>query len=203
MTAVTGRVIIPPSLKLDGNLSVEGKQVEHWAILDFTDVEHDNITNFIEALRHKFTSLGINMEQPLKIFKLENSDSLGELLSRIKTINGRRLQLLLCLMSKNNTVYKLLKFLAETEIGIVTQCCRLTPYNARSGAFLTSLAHKINIKMGGRNVDKGLLPFFDYEEHVMLVGADVNHPASKDRSGSPSIAAVVATVNWPATNKYA
>lgn len=61
MTVVTGRVIIPPSLKLDGNLSVEGKPVEHWAILDFTDDEHDNITNFIEALRHKFTSLGINI----------------------------------------------------------------------------------------------------------------------------------------------
>jgi hypothetical protein len=64
MTVVTGRVIIPPSLKLDGNLSVEGKSVEHWAILDFTGDEHDNLTNFIEALRHIFTRLGINMEQP-------------------------------------------------------------------------------------------------------------------------------------------
>jgi eukaryotic translation initiation factor 2C len=77
-------------------------------------------------------------------------------------------------MLKNNKVYKLLKFLAETEIGIVTQCCCLTPYNARSPAFLTSLAHKINVKMGGRNADEGLLPFFDYEEHVMLMRADVN-----------------------------
>lgn len=85
----------------------------------------------------------------------------------------------------------------------MTQSCFLTPYNARSPAFLTSLAHKINVKMGGRNVDEGLLPFFDYEEHVMLIGADVNHPASRDRRGSPSIAAVVATVNWPAANKYA
>lgn len=109
MTVVTELVILPPSLKLDGNLSVEGNSVEHWAILDFTGDEHDNLTNFIEALRHKFTSLGINMEQPLKIFRLENSDSLRELLSRIKTINGRRLQLLLCIMSKSNKVYKLLK----------------------------------------------------------------------------------------------
>lgn len=36
----------------------------------------------------------------------------------------------------------------------------------------------------------------------MFLGVDVNHPGYQDTK-SPSITAAVATVNWPATNRYA
>ncbi|KAL6546237.1 Protein argonaute-2 [Orobanche minor] len=69
--------------------------------------------------------------------------------------------------------------------------------------FLGNLCLKINAKLGGSNVELiQTLPHFDEEDHVMFIGADVNHPVSK-KSTTPSIAAVVSTVNWPAVNRYA
>ncbi|KHN22968.1 Protein argonaute 2 [Glycine soja] len=65
---------------------------------------------------------------------------------------------------------------------IVTQCCLSNSANEGEDKFYTNLALKINAKLGGR--------------------VDVNHPGYQD-TRSPSIAAVVATVNWPAANRYA
>lgn len=58
-------------------------------------------------------------------------------------------------------------------------------------------------KLGGSNVELNeRFPHFADEDYVMFIGADVNHPTARN-STSPSIAAVVGTINWPAANHYA
>ncbi|CAI8617442.1 unnamed protein product [Vicia faba] len=230
MTNVTGRVIEPPILKLGdpngrsgtmelrlekchwnlvGRSMVDGKSVEHWGILDFTSQGSNHKFNhdqFVKDLKIKYNMLGIDMKDPVfyeesEMKKLGDYNSLSKLLERIN--RQPRLQFLLCVMDKRVEGYKRLKWIAETKVGIVTQCCLSPNANKGKDQYLTNLALKINAKIGGSNVELlNRIPHFENDRHVMFLGADVNHPGSQDKE-SPSIVAVVATVNWPAANRYA
>jgi eukaryotic translation initiation factor 2C len=106
-------------------------------------------------------------------------------------------------MSRKDPGYKYLKWISETKVGIVTQCCLSTPANEGKDQYLANLGLKINAKLGGSNAElSGRLPYFGNENRVMFIGADVNHPGAQNKT-SPSIAAVVGTINWPAANRYA
>ncbi|PIA37831.1 hypothetical protein AQUCO_03000400v1 [Aquilegia coerulea] len=232
MTEVVGRVITPPDLKLGdangrsarftpnnkyecqwslANRSVlEGKQVERWAVLNLTSFDRFplNADRFIQQLMARCKRLGVHMDWPLfceasNMDVLSNTITLRDLLKSINQRARSRLQILICVMTKRDPGYKNLKRISETEIGIMTQCCLVNHANTGKEIYLGNLALKINAKLGGSNVELfDRLPHFERDRHVMFIGADVNHPGSWNTS-SPSIAAVVATINWPAANRYA
>ncbi|KAG5516052.1 hypothetical protein RHGRI_036935 [Rhododendron griersonianum] len=231
MTKVEGRVIGPPLLKL-GNMEevrlnnekrqwnlvksavAEGKPLERWALIDFSSRDRFPLDglNFVEKLRNRCGKLGIRMAQPLvchptdmrpfsKINELRRL--LQSVIAEAERVNRGRLQMIICVMTRVDPGYKYLKWLSETEIGIVTQCCLCKHANEGKDQYLANLSLKINAKLGGSNAELSKpLPRFEGEAHVMFVGADVNHPAARNTT-CPSIAAVVATVNWPAANRYA
>ncbi|KAJ6671909.1 TRANSLATION INITIATION FACTOR 2C putative-RELATED [Salix viminalis] len=194
---------------------VEGKPIDRWAVLDFSSDDRYcplNANNFIPKLIDRCLKLGIRMEEPLfynptSMRLFSNVDKLRELLETVndqayKICKGR-LQFLLCVMSKKDPGYKYLKWISETKVGIVTQCCLSLSANKVNDQYLANLGLKINAKLGGSNAELGdRLPYFGDQNHVMFIGADVNHPAARNIT-SPSIAAVVGTTNWPAANRYA
>nr|DAD43829.1 TPA_asm: hypothetical protein HUJ06_002059 [Nelumbo nucifera] len=200
---------------LIGKCVLEGKRVERWAIIDFADRNVKlNYIQFARKLVIRCRKLHIEMKEPLfyepsEMCELRNSKQLSKHLSsicsRAKEISGGQLQILICAMSEKDAGYNNLKRICETEIGIMTQCCLSKNANKDKGLdqYLANLALKINAKLGGSNVElfEKLLRL-EGNGHVMFIGADVNHPAAFNTS-SPSIAAVVATMNWPAANKYA
>ncbi|XP_012084883.2 protein argonaute 2 isoform X2 [Jatropha curcas] len=199
---------------LVGRGVVEGKTIERWAILDFSSSDRDRLRpeQFISKLRARCENLGISMKEPLfcqsaTMHKFSNVDMLHDLLEAVndranKTCRGQ-LQILLCVMSRKDPGYKYLKWISETRVGVVTQCCLSILANKGNDQYLANLALKINAKLGGSNVELiDRLPYFEGGDHVMFIGADVNHPGARNTT-SPSIAAVVATVNWPAANRYA
>jgi eukaryotic translation initiation factor 2C len=231
MTIVTGHRIDPPELKLVapngrvikvkvdeekcqwnlvGKSVVEGKRIDRWGVIDFSSSERSSLrpNYFIPKLISKCKNLGIHMEEPLLYERTSMSvfsrvERLRELLERVNEEGGGNLQILLCVMSRKDDGYKSLKWISETQLGIVTQCCLSTCANQAKDQFLTNLAIKINAKLGGSNVElNDPLPHFGGKAHVMFIGADVNHPGSWNTT-CPSIAAVVATMNWPAVNRYA
>lgn len=113
---------------------------------------------------------------------------------------GTQLQLIICVMAGKDPGYKYLKWVSETQIGIVTQCCLSPHANKGEDKFMVNLCLKMNTKLGGSNVELNeRFPHFADEDYVMFIGADVNHPTARN-STSPSIAAVVGTINWPAAN---
>ncbi|XP_075636379.1 protein argonaute 2-like [Castanea sativa] len=192
---------------------VEGKRIDRWGVIDFSANDYKSRLNpdfFIPELIKRCISLGIHMEEPLiyectSMNKLSRVDVLLELLESVNKESYKKgkghLQILLCVMSRKDAGYKNLKWISETKVGIVTQCCLSTC--RANDQFFANLATKMNAKLGGSNVElNDPLPNFGGKGYVMFVGADVNHPVAGDFE-SPSIAAVVATMNWPAANRYA
>ncbi|CAI5524418.1 unnamed protein product [Closterium sp. Naga37s-1] len=85
-----------------------------------------------------------------------------------------------------------------------SNCCLATKLG-KGKQYLANVALKINAKVGGRNtalVDsiQRQIPLICHE-YTILFGADVTHP-SPGEDNSPSIAAVVASMDWPEMARY-
>ncbi|XP_020250305.1 LOW QUALITY PROTEIN: protein argonaute 1B-like [Asparagus officinalis] len=119
----------------------------------------------------------------------------------------KELDLLVVILPDNNgSLYGDLKRICETELGVVSQCCLTKHVFRMSKQYLANVALKINVKVGGRNtvlVDaiSRRIPLVS-DRPTIIFGADVTHPHPGEDS-SPSIAAVVASQDWPEITKYA
>lgn len=236
MTQLTGRVLQPPKLRFgDGGIITditptrhdrqwnllnchvaEGSQIKRWAIISFggTPEQRSSIPRFINQLSNRCEQLGISLNkntivspsfEPIQM--LNHVSHLESKLRKIHEAASGKLQLLVCVMEKKHKGYADLKRIAETSIGVVSQCCLYSNLVKLSSQFLANIALKINAKLGGCNVMLyNTLPcqvprLFVEDEPVIFMGADVTHPHPLDDS-SPSVAAVVGSMNWPAANKY-
>jgi eukaryotic translation initiation factor 2C len=99
-----------------------------------------------------------------------------------------------------------LKKQCETVVGVVSQCCLTKHVHKINKQYLANVALKINVKVGGRNtvlVDalSRRIPLVS-DIPTIIFGADVTHPHPGEDT-SPSIAAVVASQDWPEVTKYA
>ena len=117
--------------------------------------------------------------------------------------------LLVILPGKGATVYNRIKYWADVKIGIHTVCAlneKVQKEVAKGPGgmqYFANLTLKFNLKNGGANQ---LLPpdrlGFLKDGDTMIVGIDVTHPAPGSMEGTPSIAAVVSSVDkqyaqWP------
>ncbi|KAK6163437.1 hypothetical protein DH2020_000301 [Rehmannia glutinosa] len=97
-----------------------------------------------------------------------------------------------------------IKRVCETELGIVSQCCQPRQAAKLSKQYMENVALKINVKVGGRNTVMeqvyNKMPYLT-DRPTIVFGADVTHPSPGEDS-SPSIAAVVASMDWPEVTKY-
>ncbi|KAK6116445.1 hypothetical protein DH2020_049907 [Rehmannia glutinosa] len=194
----------------------EGTRVERWALISFggTVDQKSNVPKFINQLSQRCEQLGIFLNrntvvnplfEPMHV--LSNPKVLETKLKKIHKAAFDNLQLLICVMERKHKGYADLKRISETNIGVVSQCCLYSNLGKLSSQFLANMALKINVKIGGCTVALyNSLPLqmpriFRQDHPVIFMGADVTHPHPLD-DFSPSVAAVVGSVNWPAANKY-
>ncbi|XP_015943864.2 protein argonaute 7 [Arachis duranensis] len=236
MTRLNGRILHPPKLKLgegghvrnltpsrhdrqwnllDGHV-FEGTKIERWALMSFggTSEQKSNIPRFINQLTQRCEQLGIYLNKNTVISpQFESSQVLNNPLlleSKLKKIQrsaSNNLQLLICIMERKHKGYAFLKRIAETSVGVVSQCCLYPNLSKLSSQFLANLALKINAKVGGctvalyNSLPSQIPRLFQIDEPAIFMGADVTHPHPLD-DFSPSVAAVVGSMNWPTANKY-
>jgi eukaryotic translation initiation factor 2C len=106
--------------------------------------------------------------------------------------------------------YRLVKKTADRNAAVHTVCMIESKLKKQKGKaqYLANVALKFNLKAGGINqrLDEAKLGIIS-EGKTMVVGIDVTHPSPESRTGAPSIAGVVASVDkylaqWPAAVGY-
>ncbi|KAI9875312.1 MAG: hypothetical protein M1830_008638 [Pleopsidium flavum] len=116
---------------------------------------------------------------------------------------------LVLLPTPDSWLYTTIKHIADCEFGLATVCTQVVKVESfgqmhiRNGAlcgFLANLAMKVNIKLGGTNhtLQPGLFGpklIDNGTPHAIIIGADVTHPDSHSTEGTPSIAAVVGSID--------
>ncbi|XP_057955884.1 protein argonaute 5-like [Malania oleifera] len=194
---------------------VNGGTVHFWGCINFSS-RQDVAFQFCRELVNMCVSKGM-VFSPNPLFPMFSADSRNienalvnlhsQSISRLASMgqNGRQLQLLIIILPDVSGSYGKIKRICETELGIVSQCCQPRQAQKLSKQYLENVALKINVKAGGRNT-----VLFDAVQrrirHVtdrptIIFGADVTHPQPGE-DFSPSIAAVVASMDWPEVTKY-
>uniref|UniRef100_A0A0E0PCS2 Piwi domain-containing protein n=1 Tax=Oryza rufipogon TaxID=4529 RepID=A0A0E0PCS2_ORYRU len=195
---------------------VNGGRVNNWACINFSRNVQDSaargfchelaimcqISGMDFALEPVLPPLTARPEHVERALKARYQDAMNMLRPQ-----GRELDLLIVILPDNNgSLYGDLKRICETDLGLVSQCCLTKHVFKMSKQYLANVALKINVKVGGRNtvlVDAltRRIPLVS-DRPTIIFGADVTHPHPGEDS-SPSIAAVVASQDWPEVTKYA
>ncbi|XP_049274037.1 protein argonaute-1 isoform X2 [Rhipicephalus sanguineus] len=211
LTQLKGRVLDPPTLVFehssvikprDGTWDLRGQHfynpatMDRWTVVSMSrSAPRDSVDNFVKMLVRIGKELGMRIHQPLDISAADpNRRPIRSILcEQLKNHGG--LQMVVLVIAKT-TNYAEIKQVAETELGLRTQCVLDNNVVRKCNAPLVqNLLQKINAKMGGTNnsllsQEKPSL----FRTPVIVIGADVSHPSPGDRV-RPSIAACVGSLD--------
>ncbi|KAH9682440.1 protein argonaute 10 [Citrus sinensis] len=193
---------------------INGMTVSRWACINFSrSVQESVARGFCNELAQMCQVSGMEFN-PEPVIPIHNArpDQVEKALkhvyhSSMSKTKGKELELLLAILPDNNgSLYGDLKRICETDLGIISQCCLTKHVFKISKQYLANVSLKINVKMGGRNTVlldaiSCRIPLVS-DIPTIIFGADVTHPENGEDS-SPSIAAVVASQDWPEVTKYA
>ncbi|XP_020582423.1 protein argonaute PNH1-like isoform X2 [Phalaenopsis equestris] len=193
---------------------INGCIVSNWACINFSrSVQESTAYGFCQELAQmcQVSGMEFNREPVIPIYS-SRPDQVEKALKHVynmamNKLKGKELELLLAILPDNNgSLYGDLKTICETDLGLISQCCLTKHVFKINKQYLANVSLKINVKMGGRNTV--LLDAISWriplvsDKPTIIFGADVTHPETGEDS-SPSIAAVVASQDWPEVTKYA
>ncbi|XP_052288320.1 protein argonaute 5-like isoform X2 [Citrus sinensis] len=186
-----------------------GGTVQVWTCMNFSTCLNQDVSRFCQRLVDMCKKKGMVFNpQPVIPISSYNPNQIEKELVDVHsktTQPGKQLQLLIIILPDVSRSYGRIKRVCETELGIVSQCCQPKHASSRNMQYFENVALKINVKVGGRNtvlVDavQKRIPLVT-DRPTIIFGADVTHPQPGEDS-SPSIAAVVASMDWPEVTKY-
>ncbi|XP_058074962.1 protein argonaute MEL1-like [Magnolia sinica] len=194
---------------------VNGGSVEYWTCINFSRLPPDAVHTFCHELvgmcRNKGMTFSPNPLVPIRAdrpnrIEMALMDVHKQATAKLQSGDKKKhLQLLIIILPDMSGSYGKIKRVCETELGIVSQCCQPRQASKVNKQYLENVALKINVKVGGRNtvLADAVASRIPYVTDVptIIFGADVMHPQPGVDS-SLSIAAVVASMDWPEVTKY-
>ncbi|TXG74261.1 hypothetical protein EZV62_002840 [Acer yangbiense] len=214
----TGRQVIKvdPSLgqwDMSNKKMINGGNVEFWTCVCFSTNDNIDLQQFCEKLLNKCKSKGMEFNlKPVIPIHSANPNKIERDLTYIhihsteeiaKCQHGKQLQLFIIILPDATGSYGKIKRVCETKLGVVSQCCRPKQASKLKDEYFDNIALKINLKVGGRNtvLDDAIrrsIPHV-YNSPTIIMGAVVTRLG---KNSSPSIASVVAAMDWPDVTKY-
>ncbi|KAM0944041.1 hypothetical protein DsansV1_C12g0115231 [Dioscorea sansibarensis] len=193
---------------------INGSTVTRWACINFSRSVQESVARaFCNELAQmcQISGMEFNSEPAIPIYAAR-PDQVEKALKHVyhasaTKLKGKELELLLAILPDNNgSLYGDIKRICETDLGLISQCCLTKHVFKISKQYLANVSLKINVKMGGRNTVlmdaiSWRIPLVS-DIPTIIFGADVTHPENGEDS-NPSIAAVVASQDWPEITKYA
>nr|KJB35183.1 hypothetical protein B456_006G103100 [Gossypium raimondii] len=181
---------------------VNGGKVDFWTCVNFSSGYWNMSKGFCAELVKMCNSKGmvccvVFCQTPSIAMPSARADRIDQTLMDVyKESAGlnKPLQLLIIILPDQTGSYGKIKRICETELGIVSQCCKPVQAAKFSNQYFENVALKINAKVGGR------IPLVT-DVPTIIFGACVSHPPPGEDSSS-SIAAVVASMDWPELTKY-
>lgn len=210
---MNGRVLPAPNLKMkDATVLPEkgvweawnreffkGAAIETWAVINYDKfTAQKDVWAFLNSLLKMAKERGMIMNEPVKI--MDGNAPEKDFAKIMKDFKGIQM-ILVNLPSKKGDKYGRVKKMGDREFSVVTQCILSKNLKNPKPATVNNVLLKINGKMGGVNNTLGReSSTFILTSPVMIMGADVNHPPADDRKGTPSLAAVVGSMDYFASN---
>eukprot|EP00092_Neocalanus_flemingeri_P005039 GFUD01005419.1.p1 GENE.GFUD01005419.1~~GFUD01005419.1.p1 ORF type:complete len:1029 (+),score=236.79 GFUD01005419.1:45-3089(+) len=185
---------------------IDNKHLTKWAILDLANTSPQDIDNFVDSLYKEGDKIGYHVEFHREVARADmyNMNNVFKEFQRLCSLD---LQMILIITrGKNASIYNGLKHEGDVISKISTQFVQQKNIgNQRfppKPATLHNILLKINSKLGGTNqiLDSSISPKI-FSSPVMIMGADVTHPASDFKGEKPSIAAVVGSMD-PKASQY-
>jgi eukaryotic translation initiation factor 2C len=121
------------------------------------------------------------------------------LVDALRDVNNKKPSFILVLLSlRDNYIYPGIKRFGDVELGLHTvhmQLSKALKDEKKQDQYFSNVALKVNTKLGGINhvLDANAMQWLTAKK-TMVVGMDVTHPSPNSKEGTPSIAAVVASV---------
>ncbi|KAJ2378251.1 hypothetical protein H4S02_007419 [Coemansia sp. RSA 2611] len=185
--------------EMGGLRVVSSSQLRSWSVLVFghqQGMPPALLRTFVNQYVKICVQLGIDVQQTMPPVKYATAwNDIEQTLGEARALaQGPQCQLVLCVLPFNSvSLYGEIKRVAMTLIGVQTQCVQASHVRSHNPKLLTSVALKMNVKLGGFTGDlhSGDLP--GMQEHAtMIIAADVNHTTE---AGGMSVAAIMSSTD--------
>ena len=196
-----------------------GNMMGRWAVLlvqegrreEFSGADDPELVAFLQSFLKQCRLSGLqNADQPPLVLETtaprDDDANRSRALEQIRNIFRTRLRreakpsfVLVLLSSGDKNIYHGIKRLMDMEMGVHTvhmllSKARREPH--KQVQYFANVALKVNAKLGGVNhlLDPGSMKWLT-EKPTMVMGIDVTKPGPGSTSGTPSIAAAVASID--------
>ncbi|QRW22769.1 argonaute-like protein [Rhizoctonia solani] len=194
-----------------------GTKLDNWAVLFIQDGGRDDLSvetggpiamSFAAICGKVGMAVNTRKAPPMRDVSLPSKKEDASPLTRpravdtirraLLTINPKPKIVLIVLSNQDKAIYNGIKHLCDVYLDVLTVCVQASKFKDNKAQYNSNVAMKFNTKLGGINhsidpQDKTMA--WIRAQPTMMVGSDVTHPSPGSFRGTPSIAAVVASVD--------